>query len=411
MTRLPAPGMQARLAGTVLALVALGLAVGATVLFLQQVGEDWVVVNDASGIEILVGALVLAYAFSIVGLVVVRRMPANPLGWVYLAIGLFEALNMFSGGYTTWAYHAGGDLPMADLLSWIAVWAWVPAFTLFSTLAILLFPTGRMPSRRWWPVPALTAVSFVLLLLPVAVATWPYRGASLEAAAGLNQPPPPDSVVATAFAIQNVAQFLLLAAMIGSVAGLIVRFRRAMATERQQLKWFAFAAVVDVAILLSWFVISLPPVLAIASGIGFGLALPAAIAVAILRYRLYDIDRLISRTISWGLITASIGGVYFGAVLLLQGEIGGLTHNDVVVVSISTLLAAMAFQPVRRRIQRVVDYRFDRRHANAEASTARLVSRLRSEVDLETIAGDVVGVVDDVVRPRTAALWLRTGPR
>ncbi len=411
MTSTPRTGTWGRVAGTIVGIVALALAVGATGFFFQQLAAGWLAANDANSFEILVGALVLAYGFSAAGIVVVRRLPANPLGWIYLAIGGFEALNMFSGGYTTWAYHAAGDVPLAGPMSWIAAWAWVPAFTLFSTLAILLFPTGRMPSRRWWPVLVATVVSFVLLLVPVAVATWPYQGPTLEAATALNAQPPQDSLIAAAFAIQNAAQFLLLAAMIGSVAGLIVRFRRAHGTERQQLKWFAFAAVVDVAILFSWFLITLPILLAVASSVVFGLALPAAIAIAILRHRLYDIDRLISRTISWGLVTASIGAVYLGAVLLLQDALGGLTHGDVLTVSISTLVAATAFQPVQRRIQRAVDRRFDRRHASAEASTAGLVARLRGEVDLETIAGDVVSVVDDVVRPRAAGLWLRSGPR
>jgi len=397
--------------GVAVGVVSLGLGVGASVLLVQSVVRGWFDITDGTSIETLVASLVLSYAFSVVGLVLVRRLPGNALGWTYLTIGVFESLNLFAGAYSTWAYFAPGLLPAADLLSWVGVWAWVPAFTLFSTFAILLFPTGGLPSRRWWPVVVLSAIAFVLLLVPVAVASWPYRGEALEAASALNTQPPSGPATDAASALQNVGQVVLLAAMIGSVAAVIARFRQADLIERQQLKWFAFGAVVAVAILLVYFVIALPPILAVGSAIVFGLALPAAIAIAILRYRLYDIDRLISRTIAWGLLTATVGAVYLAAVLVLQDALGGLTQGDVLAVAGSTLLAAAAFQPLRRRIQAVVDRRFDRGRYDAQVMADAFAERLRGEVAIDVVARDLASTIDGAIRPTRQGLWLREAPR
>jgi len=393
--------------GTALAALALALAIGATILWLQAIAVGWLDVSDTNTVETDVAVLVLAYGFTVTGLVVIRRLPANPLGWIYLAIGLFEALNLFAGGYSVLAYHTNPSLPLATPLSWVAVWAWVPAFTLFSTFAILLFPNGRMPSARWWPIVALTGVAFVLLFVPVAVATWPYRGATLEAANALNLPPPPDSTIALAFTIQNAAQFLLFAAMAGSIGALIVRFRAAPAVERQQLKWFVVGAMVDLVILAQWIFIATGVALAVLTALVFGLALPVAIGVAILRYHLYDIDRLISRSIAWAILTGLLVAVFGGAVVALEALLSGVTQGETLAVAASTLLAFALFQPLRRTIQRTVDRRFDRAGYDGVRTSGRFGERMRGEVELGALRDDLVATARGSLRPAAADIWLR----
>jgi hypothetical protein len=285
----------------------------------------------------------------------------------------------------------------------------VPGFTLFSTLGILLFPTGRLPSRRWWLVVALAAVAFVLLLVPV-VALWPYRGLPLELQNALNQPPPADPAIVVANTIQAVGQIVLLAAMIGSVGGLAVRFRRSTGVERQQLKWFTYAAIVDVLLLVVWTVIPLDPIAGALSSLLLAF-LPIAIAIAILRYRLYDIDRVVSRTIGYAVITGILGVTFVGVVLLVQAVVDSLlpqvTETGTPAVAASTLAAAALFQPLRRRVQATVDRRFDRARVDRDRSIVRLGNRLRDAVELDAIRADVLGTIDATIRPANATVWLR----
>jgi hypothetical protein len=336
------------------------------------------------------------------------------LGWIYSAIGFWQAVNMLATGYSTVAYWvASGNLPLASELSWVAVWAWVPGFTLFSTLGILLFPTGLLPSRRWWPVVAVAVIAFVLLLAP-AVALWPYRGLPIEIqnALGGNQALPGDPLIVATNALQGVGQVVLLVAMIGSVAGLAVRFRRSAGAERQQLKWFTYAATVDVLLLVVWTAIPLDPVAGALSSLLLA-SLPIAIAIAILRYRLYDIDRVVSRTIGYAIVTGILGATFVGIVLLVQTVVDSLlpqvAETGTPAVAASTLAAAALFQPLRRRVQAAVDRRFDRARVNRDRSILRLGNRLRDAVELDAIREDVLGTIEATIKPANATVWLRRG--
>jgi hypothetical protein len=318
---------------------------------------------------------------------------------------------MFATGYSTLAFWVGsGNLPLASELSWVAVWAWVPGFTLFSTLGILLFPNGRLPSRRWWPVVGLTVIAFVLLVAPSAIATWPYRGVALERLNALNVPPPSDPTIATAFAIQNVGQLILLMAMIGSVAGLATRFRRSSGVERQQLKWFTFGAVVDALLLVAWTVLPLSPLVGAASALVFAPILPVAIAIAILRYHLYDIDRIISRTLAYAVLTAILAAVYLVGFLGVQAALSGFTANGgPVAVAASTLVVFALFAPVRRRIQAIVDRRFYRSRYDAAREIESFAARVRDEVEVDRLAGAISTTLERTMQPASATIWLRPG--
>jgi hypothetical protein len=385
---------------------------GGLIALAIEIANGWVPLGEPGVSQTIMSVVLFALSFPLLGWIILRRDASNRLGWIYLAIGFWQAVNMFATGYSTVAYWvASGNLPLAAELSWVAVWAWVPGFTLFSTLGILLFPTGRLPSRRWWPVVGVTVIAFVLLLAPT-VALWPYRGLPIEIqnTLGGNQQLPVDPVIVAANAMQGVGQVVLLVAMIGSVAGLAVRFRRSIGVERQQLKWFTYAAIVDVLVLVVWTVFNVDPVVGAASALLLA-SLPIAIAIAILRYRLYDIDRVVSRTIGYAIITGILGLTFVGVVLLVQALVNPLLPQVAAAgtpaVAASTLAAAALFQPLRRRVQAAVDRRFDRARVDRERSVVGLGNRLRDAVELDAIRADVLGTIDATVRPASAAVWLR----
>ena len=402
----------ARRAATVTTAASLLFDAGGLIALAIEVANGWVPLGEPGVSQTIMSVVLFALLFPLLGWIVLRSDPSNRLAWIYLAIGFWQAVNIFATGYSTIAYWvASGNLPLASELSWVAVWAWVPGFTLFSTLGILLFPTGRLPSRRWWSVVAVTVVAFVLLLAPTVV-LWPYRGLPLEIqnTVGGNQSLPVDPLIVAANAIQGVGQVVLLVAMIGSVAGLAVRFRRSIGVERQQLKWFTYAAIVDVLVIVVWTVFILDPVVGALSALLLA-SLPIAIAIAILRYRLYDIDRVVSRTIGYAIITGILGATFVGIVLVIQALVDPLLPQVAAAgtpaVAASTLAAAALFQPLRRRVQAAVDRRFDRARVDRDRSVVGLGNRLRDAVELDAIRADVLGTIDATVRPTSVAVWLR----
>ena len=348
------------------------------------------------------------------GWTILRHDPANRLGWVYLAIGFFELMNIMASAYVIIAFRSGtGDAPVAGLLSWIAIWAWVPGFTLFATLGHPVVPgwssadpalVARRCARRSRPRPLASTRPCLLAISRPAP----------RAAIALNAPPPSDPTLELAFTLQNVGQLVLLAAMIGSVAGMAVRFRRSEGVERQQLKWFTYGALLTVVVLVIWTAGFLSdPIGGAVSGLLVGAILPLATAAAILRYRLYDIDRLVSRTIGYAAISGILGFVFVALVLLSQAVVAAVlpevSRSGTPAIAASTLIVAALFQPVRRRVQAVVDHRFDRAGVDRDLAVTRLGNRLRDAVELEAIRHDVLGTVDATIRPSNATLWLRRG--
>jgi hypothetical protein len=351
-----------------------------------------------------VGGMVTGAAYPIVGWIIASRRPGNSIGWVFLAIGLSQSVDVFASVYANYGLIvAPGVLPFADLLSWIAVWAWAPGFTLLVTLSVLLFPDGHLPSPRWRPVLWASVLVMGLLLLPVAIATWPYRGVALLGDIQATLGP----AIETARVLQSAGIVASPVVALLSIAGMVVRFRRSGPTERQQLKWFTFAAIPEVAFIVSSGFLTIPPIVSVVASVLIAPLLPIAATVAILRYHLFEIDRLVSRTVSYAAVTGLLVATYAVTILVIQGPLGALTGGDTISVAVSTLAVAALFQPVRGRVQRIVDRNFNRARYDAERITVAFSERLRDEVDLRALASELDSTVRRAIGPSSVGVWLR----
>jgi hypothetical protein len=351
-------------------------------------------------------ALQLAFtAFMVVGALIVAHRPANAIGWVFSAIGLLAMAGTLALEYTQYAYVTRpGALPGAILAAWVWAWGAFPVFGLTFTFTLLLFPTGRLLSPAWRPIAWLAALT--ITVETVLAAFGPslmvgYEKRVIPNPIGITGLPDPEQGAVGALLIS----LLLLCAVAGCLS-LVIRFRRARGEERQQLKWFAYAAaVMVVSVLVGTLLVPA------GSNLGAGLLialLPVAAGIAILRYRLYDIDRLINRTLVYGLLTALLAGIYASVVLVLGQVFGGLGKDPPSwAVAGATLAVAALFQPARRRIQQVVDRRFNRRKYNATKTVEAFSLRLRDEVDLDTLSAELLAVANQTMQPTTASLWLR----
>ena len=347
-----------------------------------------------------------------VGLLLTLRLPRQPVGWLLLWAGALFQLAFAAGAYKWAAFiRAPGTLPLGEVALLIGI-AWLPALgCLF--LAIMLFPTGRPPSPRWRLPAAVvvmaTALGLVAELLgprefPVQPSPFGAQGALPLTVAN---PLAIDGPLGTL--LGYVGAFPLVVYLI-PVAAVLVRFRTAAGTERQQLKWFAYAA----SIVMVFFVATgfglfsyLGGVLASLVAVVVMDLIPISVAIAILRYRLYDIDLLINRTLVYGATTAVIGGAFFGGIVLLQTLLRPFTTGSELSVAASTLVSFALFQPLRRRIERAVDQRFYRSRYDAVRTVDAFSERLRDEVELDALRGDLLTVVGDTMQPAHASLWLR----
>jgi hypothetical protein len=351
----------------------------------------------ASTIPFLLAVVIAATA----GAVLASRRPAHPVGWLLLTLGLSVTASGAADGYARYGLVARpGALPGAR---WVAVFS--PG-TLFVGLAcvgfvLLLTPTGSLPSPRWrwWARLAAAAPAGFLLALTVGpgLVIPPYESAVDPVAV---------PALAGAVRITIATAFVLTAGALAVGAwSLVVRFRHARGIERQQLRWIAFAAAltgVAAAVVLAGMALRATVVLLLAVGVCLAI-LPLATGAAILRYRLYDLDRIVSRTLAYGLLTVLLGGGYAGVVLGLGQLLG---RSSSLAVAVATLAVAAAFQPARRRVQRVVDRRFDRRRYDATRTIQRFSARLRQQLDLDTLTAELLGVVEQTMQPTSVSLWL-----
>jgi hypothetical protein len=338
-----------------------------------------------------------------VGAVLASRRPRHPVGWLLLALGLSVVAAGVAQGYADYGLQARpGSLPGAR---WVALYGDAPGIVWSALVGfiLLLTPTGSLPSPRWrWWAIVTAAVPIVFLL-----------GQPLSA----GQLDGPDQPVTSPLAVPGLAGLVLvtsIAALIFSqlailvdVASLVMRFRRARGTERQQLRWVAMAAgllAVAVVATVLGALTGHPALLEWTSGL-FVALLPVATGAAILRYRLYDLDRIISRTLAYGLLTVLLGGGYAAVVLGLGQRLGG--RQSSLVVAGATLAVAAVFQPARRRIQALVDRRFNRRRYDAVETIQAFSARLHQQVDLTTLTAELLAVADRTVEPTMVSLWLR----
>jgi hypothetical protein len=348
-----------------------------------------------------------------VGALLVTRLPHHIVGWLLLAGGVSFAVGNGSGALADYGLNVHpGSVPGAI---WFAVLSQAMNGTFIGLLGgyvPLYFPNGRLPSRRWWPVPVLAAVpTFVApvtnLFVPFTPGTYPADVQNPLVIGGLG-----GQLIAL---FTTVSTPIGLVALVCVIASLLLRYRRAHGVERAQIKWFAVAGVgvilaFLVAILTGGFTTGPLAIVAnvawIAALLGMAVV-PLAIGIAVLRYRLYEIDRLISRSIGWGTLTVILGAVFVGLVLALQAVLAPFTGSNELAVAGSTLLVFSLFQPLRRRVQTLVDRRFNRSRYDAQEAVAAFSERLRDEVDLETLQGSLLTIVEATLEPTTSGLWLR----
>ena len=354
---------------------------------------------------------VLGISFSAVGGLIASQRPGNPIGWIFVTVGLSQGFDSFDTQYGRYALVTNpGSLPGGPLMAWMASWTFVPGLGLAATLTLLLFPTGRLPSPRWRWVVWTVAAAIALMVIPPAVVLWPIKGPALVGGAD-----PAGIAGGWVLSLAELGLLLIVVCMIASASSLVVRFRRAGGQERQQLKWLTYAGVVFIVIFVCSLFIPQPvrateiwPVLSVVLLLTVYPSIPVAVGVAILKDRLYDIDIIINRTLVYGVLTATLALVYFGGVASLQYVFRAFAGGESsLAVVASTLAIAALFIPLRRRIQRLIDRRFYRRKYDARKTLDAFAARLRGETDLDTLSEDLARVVRETLQPEHVSVWLR----
>jgi hypothetical protein len=340
-------------------------------------------------------------AYLAVGVLIVERRRGNPVGLILLAMGFLIAT------------YAAADVVIqrpdasasAAYLAWLVSLMDAPLFAMVAYL-FLLFPDGHLPSPRWRWVGLAVLVFGSISMIGTAVIPGPFPF--------YPEFDNPFGIAGTwVTGIMSVFYLLTIACVGAAVLSLIGRWRTGGPVERAQLKWVTTAAVLIAAVMVAYAILFGPRNFNDIADLAVGVALgffPIAIGIAILRYRLFEIDRLVSRTIGYVVITALLVGAYASVILLLQGPLGAITGGETVSVALSTLVAAALFQPLRRRVQAIVDRRFDRARFDAERTTAAFSERLRGEVDIAALAADLDATVHASLKPRAVGLWIRGVP-
>ena len=344
-------------------------------------------------------------AFAAAGWVLAFRRPANPLGWIMLGSAFFFALSEDASYYTVADYGLRhGDLPLGAV-ALLAQPGWAPGIVLFGLL-VLLFPDGRLPSSRWrWLAAAYAAVAALWMAgtVVLTVRALADHRTQVDSGGNLLLLSGHDPAAGWWNVLQGLFFPLLIACWLASIASQALSFRRSSGERRQQLKWLlAGSAATLVALGLAVLFRSVPWLSDVIGVIGF-LAVPVSIGVAVLRYRLFDIDRIVSRTLAYAIVTGVLVGVYAGLVLLTTEVFGFRTP---VAVAASTLAAAALFTPVRRRVQRLVDRRFNRARYDAETTVAAFADRLKDAVNLDAARDDLAKTVHQALEPAHLTVWV-----
>jgi len=353
--------------------------------------------------------------FPLVGAMIASSRARNPIGWLCLAIGLLWAFSGLLDYYVVYGVARPGSVLFPFAMAWVNNWLWVPSVGLMGTYVFLIFPDGRLPSRRWRPLAWLCGA--VIAFVSVGVAFGP---GTLQNLGGVQNP----IVLLRPWMMPAfwATLPLLPLCMLASALSLVLRYRHSGGEERQQIKWIAFAAAVVAVVYLIAMIASLVfpedswttvgPVwwlnlLTDAALLSF-VAIPVAVGVAVLKYRLYEIDIIINRALVYAPLSATLALIYFGGVVGMQAIFRALTGQEsTLAVVASTLAIAALFTPLRRGVQALVDRRFYRSKYDARKTLEAFSSKLRDETDLEALRGDLVGVVRDTMQPAHVSLWLR----
>ena len=382
------------------------LAIGLVVLALAQMAAGLafgIAADFGGGAGFSVFIWTIALVFAVVGTLIATRHPGNAIGWILLSVAVTAGLSQLASGYAEfWLSGAGASTALGEAAASYGSQSWIPFILVPATFLLLLFPDGSLLSSRWRPIAWCAAVGIAGGFL-----TGLFAPGRLEDYPQLANPYAVDSPILDP--LTGLSFLLILIGIVGSAASLIVRFRRAAGEQRQQIKWLALAgALVAVVIPISFigFDIWGEAVSYIAIMLSV-IGLPIAAGVAILRYRLYDIDVVINRTLVYGALTATLVAAYLGSVLVLQLALDGITSDSSLAVAASTLAVAALFRPARARIQAIVDRRFYRRKYDAARTLESFSARLRDEVDLSALESELRGVVAETVQPAHVSLWLR----
>jgi hypothetical protein len=358
----------------------------------------------------------LFLVFPLVGALIASRRPENPIGWLCLADGFLWMTTNMLDYYSVYGMAKPGSLPFPLGAAAINNWLWVPSVGLLATYVFLLFPNGRLTSRRWRPLAWLSGVVIVSVSIGVMLSP-----ETLDMPRGIRNPFGLEAapwVTTVAYAILP----LLPLCMFASAVSLVLRYRRSKGDERQQIKWIAFAAsLVALTYLIAMVASFVHPseawttvgsvwwlnLLTIAALLSF-VTIPIAVGFAVLKYRLYDIDLIINRTLVYGSLTVTLVALYFGGIVVLQRVFVLLTgQQSTLAVVASTLLIAALFTPLRQRIQSFIDRRFYRSKYDAAKTLEAFSVQLRDETDLDALSDDLVGVVRETMQPAYVSLWLR----
>jgi hypothetical protein len=401
-------GAQVRAAGA--ALVGVQYALGCTIA--AYAASAMLLAGKPGALSLVI--LLAAYVpYAGVGSILVTRRPRNPIGWVLLAIGWTFAVSFLPIEATAQELQTLTASPLQEAIAWLTEWTVSFTFALFASLAFS-FPTGKLAEGRWRRLAAI--VLALIWGLVIISAFWPVLTVEPGGGPGIVEVPNPigllpRTILGIGLPSQMAATALLPFIMIASIVAIAGRYAGARDLERLQLRWLAAAfGSIAVAVPIGFLIWALGDATGDISWVPASVAFllpPIAIGIAVTRHRLYEIDRLISRGLSWAVLSGVLVAVYAGAVLLLQTVLGGVIQGQTVAVAGSTLLAAALFHPLRRRVQVAVDHRFNRARYNAERTSIAFAERLRDEVDLATVSGDIVGVVDSALNPMTIGVWIR----
>jgi hypothetical protein len=390
--------------------IAVALAVPSLLLALVGIPMQLAVSGtDPASVAFIAVFAAIVVELSGVGGYVAFRVPDNAVGWLLVTAGLGAALSFYGGTYAQLVHQSGAATgPLAALGGWFGSWLFGPTLGGLAVFLLLLFPTGRLLSPRWRVAVLVACIGLPLSVVGLALAPGP-----LSDAPWIENPFGVDSGlvdIATTF-----GNLLAVPAALAALASFLIRFRRAHDVERQQLKWFGFVAAITIAALLASVLTTGP--ISDAAWVGTLLAigaLPAAIAIAILRYRLWEIDRIVSRTIAYTIITVILGSLFALLVIGLQAVLPAGVENNGLLVAVSTLVIAAAFQPLRRAVQARVDRRFNRARVDADLAARAFEARVRDDVDIATVVGEAERVIHDSLAPASVRIWLagshRNGP-
>src|SRR5439155_5750892 len=377
-----------------LALVALALTAGAMVFGAKNGDNPW----SYGGAS----ALLLVGAFGGLGALLASRRPANPIGWIFIATGVLFAVAGLADQYSRYGLVTRpGSIPGAAIAVWLERWIWVPASAVLLIYPLLLFPDGRLPSRRWRPVAWLGAVAIVVAVVPVAVVGWKLRGPLLLYS---NEPPPslPHSYRLAVTVLESAFSFIFLLAFVGA-ASLLVRRRRATGDEREQIRWFAYGGFVMAICIVA----SIPGVGPQDLVIVAFLALPVAATIAILKYRLYDIDVVINKTVVYGVLAAFFTAIYVAIVVGIGAAVGSRSNTPLTILA--AVVMAVAFQPVRDRARKFANRLVYGKRATPYEVLSEFSERMGGAYDTEDILPRMARILGEGTGARRAAVWLRVG--